>query len=226
MFVRTRQSSGLLLALRNSTYLYVRVYLEEGKLTMLALNSMKLLGKDSMNDGNFYLITLKIEPNRMELFQSSQYLGFVSTPVLTTQSKGTLYIGGLPDSTETEKNGRYFKGCIQDVRVNNQPLEFFPIAKPPDSLISRTLINVSQGCAGDNLCEVRTTFFRAFSHAYSEEFFIHLHTYFDGNDIVGKYAKMLERADFVGLCCVRNLSRKMYLQRGELKLRILFFTSR
>lgn len=170
MFVRTRKSSGLLLALRNSTYLYVRVYLEGGKLTVLALNSIKLLGKHSMNDGNFYLITLKIEPNKVELFQSSQYLGFVSTPLLTIQSKDILYIGGLPDNKGTDENGRYFKGCIQDVRVNNQPLEFFPITNPLNSAISRTLINVTQGCTSDNLCKVRITCFRALSHVYNGGF--------------------------------------------------------
>lgn len=177
MFVRTRKSSGLLLALRNSTYLYVRVYLEGGKLTMLVLNSMKLLGKHSMNDGNFYLITLKIEPNKVELFQSSQYLGFVSTPVLTIQSKDILYIGGLPDNKETHRNGRYFKGCIQDVRVNNQLLEFFPITNPLNSLITRTLINVTQGCTGDNLCKVRMTFFRIFPCVSNEEFLLIFCTY-------------------------------------------------
>lgn len=166
MFVRTRKSSGLLLALRNSTHLYLRVYLEGGKLTMLAPNSMKLLGKHSVNDGNFYLVTLKIEPNKMELLQSSHYLGFISTPALTIQSKDILYIGGLPDTTETDRNGRYFKGCIQDVRVNNQPLEFFPITNPPNSLINRTLINVTQGCTGDNLCKVRVAFF--FSEPFSQ----------------------------------------------------------
>ncbi|XP_040421444.1 protein crumbs homolog 1 isoform X3 [Cygnus olor] len=153
MFVRTRKSSGLLLALRNSTSVYIRVYLEGGKLTVLALNSIKLLGKHSMNDGNFYLIMLKIEPNKIELFQSSQYLGFISTPVLSTQRKKILYIGGLPDNRETNRNGRYFKGCIQDVRVNNQPLEFFPVINSQNSFINRTLINVTQGCMGDNLCK-------------------------------------------------------------------------
>ncbi|XP_047923092.2 protein crumbs homolog 1 isoform X1 [Anser cygnoides] len=153
MFVRTRKSSGLLLALRNSTSIYIRVYLEGGKLTVLALNSIKLLGKHSMNDGNFYLIMLKIEPNKIELFQSSQYLGFISTPVLSTQRKKILYIGGLPDNRETNRTGRYFKGCIQDVRVNNQPLEFFPVTNSQNSFINRTLINVTQGCMGDNLCK-------------------------------------------------------------------------
>lgn len=159
MFVRTRKSSGMLLALRNSTSVYLIVYLEGGKLTVLALNSTKLLGKHSMNDGNFYLIMLKIEPSKIELFQSSRYLGFISTPVLSTQSKKILYIGGLPDNRETSRNGRYFKGCIQDVRVNNQPLEFFPITNSQNSFVNRTLINVTRGCMGDNLCKVRRTFF-------------------------------------------------------------------
>ncbi|XP_062437636.1 protein crumbs homolog 1 [Rhea pennata] len=150
MFVRTRKSSGLLLALRNSTCLYIKVYLEGGKLTLLAPNSVKLLGKHTMNDGNFYLISLKIEPNKMELFQSSQYLGVISTPVLTIQREDILYIGGLPESGETDRN---FKGCIQDVRLNNQPLEFFPITNPLNPLVNRTLINVTKGCAGDNLCK-------------------------------------------------------------------------
>ncbi|XP_040421446.1 protein crumbs homolog 1 isoform X5 [Cygnus olor] len=101
MFVRTRKSSGLLLALRNSTSVYIRVYLE----------------------------------------------------VLSTQRKKILYIGGLPDNRETNRNGRYFKGCIQDVRVNNQPLEFFPVINSQNSFINRTLINVTQGCMGDNLCK-------------------------------------------------------------------------
>lgn len=94
----------------------------------------------------------------LELFQSSQYLGFISTPLLTTQSKDFLYIGGLPDNRETDRNGGYFKGCIQDVRANNQPLEFFPLTNSLNSFINRTLINVTQGCSGDNLCKVRMTF--------------------------------------------------------------------
>lgn len=202
MFVRTRKSSGLLLALRNSTCLHVRVYLEDGKLTMLAPNSMKLLGKHPINDGNFHLITLKIEPNMLELFQSSQYLGFISTPVLTTQSKNFLYIGGLPDNRETDRNGGYFKGCIQDVRVKNQPLEFFPLTNSLNSFINRTLINVSQGCSGDNLCKVRMTFFIAFSCVNRGELKkkqkknITFSTIYHDNNILAKCEKILERTDF------------------------------
>nr|XP_048717025.1 protein crumbs homolog 1 isoform X6 [Caretta caretta] len=49
MFVRTRKSSGLLLAVRNSTSLYIRIWLEDGKLVMLASNSTKLFGTWTSN---------------------------------------------------------------------------------------------------------------------------------------------------------------------------------
>uniref|UniRef100_A0A8C3J378 Crumbs cell polarity complex component 1 n=1 Tax=Chrysemys picta bellii TaxID=8478 RepID=A0A8C3J378_CHRPI len=153
MFVRTRKSSGLLLAVRNSTSLYIRIWLEDGKLVMLASNSTKLFSTWTVSDGNFYLISLKIEPNKAELFQSSQQLGYISTPILTVQSRDIIYIGGLPDKQETDINGGYFKGCIQDLRLNNQQLEFFPTTTSLYPVINRTLISVTQGCTGDNLCK-------------------------------------------------------------------------
>ncbi|XP_063155949.1 protein crumbs homolog 1 [Candoia aspera] len=154
MFVRTRKPSGLLFALEKNTSLFLKVWLEDGKLAMSGPSSNKFLGIQTMNDGNFYLISLKIGPNKTELFQSSQNLGSVSTPLIKIQRRDTLYIGGLPDKQETIVNGGYFKGCIQDLRLSNQPLEFYPVAASLNSVNSKsTLINVVAGCIGDDLCK-------------------------------------------------------------------------
>ncbi|XP_021789619.1 protein crumbs homolog 1 isoform X4 [Papio anubis] len=152
MFVRTLQPSGLLLALENSTYQYIRVWLEHGRLTMLTPNSPKLVVKFVLNDGNVHLISLKIKPNKIELYQSSQNLGFISASTWKIQKGDVIYIGGLPDKQETELNGGFFKGCIQDVRLNNQKLEFFPNSTNNVSL-KPVLVNVTQGCPGDNSCK-------------------------------------------------------------------------
>uniref|UniRef100_A0A8D2IYT3 Crumbs cell polarity complex component 1 n=1 Tax=Varanus komodoensis TaxID=61221 RepID=A0A8D2IYT3_VARKO len=161
MFVRTRKPSGLLLSLKKSTILLFQVWLEGGKLVMSSPSSRKVFGKQTVNDGNFYLISLKMEPNKTELFQSSQNLGYISTPILTIQSGDIIYIGGLPDVQETNVSGGYFKGCIQDLRLSNQPLEFFPITPSLDSVIGKpTFINIAPGCAGDNLCKVRMLFLK------------------------------------------------------------------
>uniref|UniRef100_A0A096MP08 Protein crumbs homolog 1 n=1 Tax=Papio anubis TaxID=9555 RepID=A0A096MP08_PAPAN len=160
MFVRTLQPSGLLLALENSTYQYIRVWLEHGRLTMLTPNSPKLVVKFVLNDGNVHLISLKIKPNKIELYQSSQNLGFISASTWKIQKGDVIYIGGLPDKQETELNGGFFKGCIQDVRLNNQKLEFFPNSTNNVSL-KPVLVNVTQGCPGDNSCKRQISVGRA-----------------------------------------------------------------
>ncbi|XP_004285134.2 protein crumbs homolog 1 isoform X1 [Orcinus orca] len=152
MFVRTHRPSGLLLALENGTCQYIRVWLEHGRLAMLTPGSPKSLVKFVLSDGNVHLISLKIKPNRIELYKSSQNLGFISAPTWRLQRGDVLYIGGLPDRQETEVNGGFFKGCIQDIRLNNENLEFFPNSTS-NAAQDAVLVNVTQGCPRDNLCE-------------------------------------------------------------------------
>nr|XP_008118198.1 PREDICTED: protein crumbs homolog 1 [Anolis carolinensis] len=154
MFVRTRKPSGLLFALKKGSSLFLKVWLEDGKLVLSSPSSSRLQGTLPVNDGNFYFITLKIEPNKAELIQSSQNLGYISTPWVKIEKGDIIYVGGLAESQETSINGGYFKGCIQDLRLNNQPLEFFPVTPLMNSVISKnTLINIDPGCTGDNLCK-------------------------------------------------------------------------
>ncbi|XP_034522869.1 protein crumbs homolog 1 isoform X2 [Ailuropoda melanoleuca] len=152
MFVRTYRPSGLLLALENRTYQYIRVWLEHGRLAMLHPGSSKLVVKFVLSDGNVHLISLKIKPDKIELYQSSQNLGFISAPTWKIQKGDVMYIGGLPDRPETEANGGFFKGCIQDIRLNNQNMEFFPNSTNNASH-NPVLVNVTQGCPGDNMCK-------------------------------------------------------------------------
>lgn len=153
LFVRTRRPTGLLVALENSTSQYVRVWLERGRLAMLTPGSPKLVVNFVVSDGNAHLITLKIKPKKIELQQSSQNLGFISAPTWKLQRGDGIYVGGLPDRQETEASGGFFKGCIQDIRLNDEHLEFFPNSTSR-AAHSAVLVNVSQGCPGDNMCEV------------------------------------------------------------------------
>lgn len=154
MLVRSHQASGLLLALENSTHQHIRVWLERGRLAMLTPSSSKLVTEFVLSDGNVHLISLKMQPNKIELYQSSQNLGFISAATWKTQRGDVIYIGGLPNRQETEVSGGFFKGCIQDVRLNHQNLEFFPNSTNNTSY-NQVLVNVTEGCTGDNLCKVR-----------------------------------------------------------------------
>ncbi|KAM5125119.1 LOW QUALITY PROTEIN: protein crumbs homolog 1-like [Callospermophilus lateralis] len=152
MFVQTNRPSGLLLTLKNSTYQYIRVWLKHGRLALLTPSSPKFTVEFVLSDGNVHLVTLKIKPNTIELYQSSQNLGFISVATWKIQRGDVIYFGGLPDKKETEIYGGFFKGCIQDVRLNNQNLEFFPNSTNSASH-SPVLVNVTQGCLGDNICK-------------------------------------------------------------------------
>lgn len=154
LFVWTCRPSGLFPALGNSTQ-NLRVCLECGRLARLSPSSSKLEANFVLSNGKVHFISLKIKLDKTELHQSSQTLGLISAPTGTwkIQRGNVLYIGGLPDRQKTDIYGGFFKGCIQDIRVNNQNLEFFPNSTSNASH-NPILVNVTQGCPGDDMCEV------------------------------------------------------------------------
>lgn len=164
MFVRTRHPSGLLLALENSTYQYVRVWLEHGSLALQTPDPPKVVLNFFLSDGNAHLISLKIKPNEIKLYESSQNLGFISVPAWTIGRGDVIFIGGLPEKQKTEVYGGFFKGCIQDIRLNNQNLEFFPNSTS-NGYHDPVLVNVTQGCPGDNICKVGRVMHINYTHS-------------------------------------------------------------
>lgn len=154
-FVRAEHDSGLLFALGNSTLYDITVFIEDGRLT--AKTGMGIISKgDTHIDGShFHLISLNITKDKFELYASSASLAQISIPMKRLQAKKPLYVGGLVDPLQTILYGGYFKGCIQDLRVDDKPLEFFPSSK---AIGDPFMINVTKGCtnhctAARNRCE-------------------------------------------------------------------------
>ena len=147
VFVRTRRPSDSLLALGNSVRQYIHVWLEHSRLAPPHPSSPKLGVNPVLSDGNVHLVSLQIKTNNIELYQSSQNLGFISATTWRIQRAHVIDIGGLPDRHESEVYGGFFKGCIRDVRLNDQNLELFPnsMGKAPRNPI---LVNLIQGCPG------------------------------------------------------------------------------
>ncbi|XP_047446534.1 protein crumbs homolog 1-like [Mugil cephalus] len=154
MFIRTRQSSGLLLILANSTSQYLRLWLDQGRVKVQVNNFETLVGQSAVSDGHFHLVTVKMEGLAAILLQSAQSQG--SLPIRHTEvHPGDLvFVGGLPDSRATGSYGGYFKGCVQDLRINSKRLQFYPIATPVESYELEQHVNVAQGCSSDNACAV------------------------------------------------------------------------
>lgn len=154
MFIRTRQSSGLLLILANSTSQYLRLWLDEGRVKVQVNNFETFVGQETLSDGHFHLVTVKLEGTEAHLFQSAQSHVSMTIRQIQAQPGDVVFVGGLSDSRASASFGGYFKGCVQDVRINNKRLQFYPIATSVESYNLKQLINVAQGCISDNACAV------------------------------------------------------------------------
>ncbi|KAG8436582.1 hypothetical protein GDO86_007622 [Hymenochirus boettgeri] len=150
-FFRTRQPIGVLLALGNATSYDIIISLDGGRLIIRTVRGLILKGTQPINDGNFHLVSLKLTQNKMEIFTLKQLVGQVEMNKAFVTN--VLYVGGLDDTEETTKHGGYFKGCVQDLRIAEQHLEFFHQTKTLSSLMDITVNNVTQGCENDNHCK-------------------------------------------------------------------------
>ncbi|KAM4722871.1 protein crumbs homolog 1 [Rhinophrynus dorsalis] len=155
-FVRTRQPGGLLLALGNTTTYNALISLEGGKLTVKTHDDLLLKGEHVINDGHYHLVSLKVTKRKIELFMSSQSMGQIDMDSTRVHGISFLYVGGLEDLRETTQRGGYFKGCVQDLRIEDKLLEFFPNSDSSSSVGNRILSNVTLGCTSDIVCKSST----------------------------------------------------------------------
>ncbi|XP_063796192.1 protein crumbs homolog 1 [Pseudophryne corroboree] len=151
-FVRTQHDSGMLFALGNIRFHDIVVSLENGKLT--ARTGKEVISKiePNISNGHFHLVHLKLMRHKLELFTYSPSLDLVSIDIKRTQYPSVLYVGGLVDPLETKKRGGYFKGCVQDLRIDDSPLEFFPNYEAMSNG-NPVLSNVMKGCKHDSFCK-------------------------------------------------------------------------
>lgn len=154
MFVRTRRSQGLLLVLSNTTSQYLRVWLEDGKVKVQINNFESLLGRETVSDGHFHLITVLVEPESLSLFMSAKSQGRVPIRSVLVQAGDAVHVGGLPNRRASLAFGGYFKGCIQDLRMNRRRLQFYPVSVPVSSYRLQSSVKVMRGCTGDDSCTV------------------------------------------------------------------------
>ncbi|KAM7401046.1 hypothetical protein PAMA_005309 [Pampus argenteus] len=152
MFIRTRQPSGLLLILANSSSQYLRLWLEEGRVKVQVNNFETLVGRGAVTDGHFHLVTVKLEGMAAILFQSSQTQSSMPIREIQAHFGDMVFVGGLPDPSASAPFGGYFNGCVQDLRINSKRLQFYPITTSVKSYDVVQLINVAQGCSSDNAC--------------------------------------------------------------------------
>ncbi|KAM9790328.1 protein crumbs homolog 1-like [Syngnathus typhle] len=154
MFVRTRQPRGLLLILANSTSQYLRLWLNQGRVKIQVNNFETLLGQSVISDGHFHLVTVHMDGLEATMIQSAQVQGSRPIRHIWANRGDQVFVGGLADPRASATFGGYFRGCIQDLRMNNKRLQFYPMTTAVESYKLEQLTSVAPGCSSDNACMV------------------------------------------------------------------------
>ncbi|XP_034062010.1 protein crumbs homolog 1 isoform X3 [Gymnodraco acuticeps] len=155
LFLRTRRNSGLLLALANSSSQYLHLWLEDGKVTVQLNNFASLKAESAINDGEVHFVSVEVEEDRMALYVADQKQGDVAVRTINVQAGDTVYVGGRSENWTTSAFGGYFKGCIQDLRINDRRLQIFGLDTSVRSYPLKFITNVTAGCSGDNACSMK-----------------------------------------------------------------------
>lgn len=154
MFLHTHQKSGLLLAVTNRTSQYLNVWLEQGRLTTQIHSSQTVACENVVSDGHLHLVGISIAEGQIRLLESDLVCASVEARQIYIRTGDKIYVGGMEDADISARFGGYFKGCIQDLRLNNWRLQFFPFSLPVIFYSPERLVNVLEGCVGDELCAV------------------------------------------------------------------------
>lgn len=153
-FLRTRRQDGLVLALTNGSSHFLDMWLEDGKVTVQLDSWESLRSEGAVDDGQVHFVSVEVAENRLTLYVRDEKQGDMEVGSAAVRAGDAVHVGGLPLSRATSVFGGYFKGCIQDVRINDRRLQFFGMDTSVRPLLPKLLENVTAGCTGDNVCSV------------------------------------------------------------------------
>ncbi|XP_026179355.1 protein crumbs homolog 1 [Mastacembelus armatus] len=152
LFLRTRRHNGLILALANNSSRYLHVWLEDGKVTVQLSNFDGLTAETAIDDGEVHFVSVEMAEDQMTLYVSGQKQVDVEISQVHVQAGDAVFVGGLMERSQSSVFGGYFKGCIQDLRINDNRLQFFGLDTSVRSYPVELMENVTAGCSGDDTC--------------------------------------------------------------------------
>uniref|UniRef100_W4VRR7 Putative response to misfolded protein n=1 Tax=Corethrella appendiculata TaxID=1370023 RepID=W4VRR7_9DIPT len=127
---KTKQDKGILFyATNNDQSATFGLTLEEGVLVLRSSKDELNTGSNRYNNGEWHVVTATHDHNRLSLSidDDDEYVSHkIPTPLYIPH--GDIYFGGLPKGFVTPRgaisNEAYFVGCISDVTVNGQIVNF------------------------------------------------------------------------------------------------------
>lgn len=157
-FIRTLKPEGLVLQVHDGTGPCLTVYLKDGRLLLETPSAGPMAFSEVLADGKRHLVTLSFREGVAYISHSDREVELGHLGVRPLAVGHEVYVGGLPQQESMGTWGGYFKGCLQDIQLNNHRLELFAhqadnYSLPRVAYVGRTT-GLVQGCISDDTCKV------------------------------------------------------------------------
>lgn len=153
--LRSLKPNGLLLQLQREEDPYLTVYLKEGTVALYSPHTTLISEAKHVTDGRNNMVTLKLQYGHVVFPKAGHHraLGNVSV-----EAGDVAYVGGLPAAHSMKAWGGNFKGCLQDIRLDNRRLTSEDHHDGDEVYQAGTVENVLPGCQSDDSCKVQKIF--------------------------------------------------------------------
>lgn len=165
-FLRSLKYDGLIFQLKRGSRAYFTVFLRSGTIHVAVYSS---IAGSSMfvTDGEKSMVTIDIHEGFLYLNNAEILFGPGNLTSFEVKAGDVVYLGGLPEVGDTTQWGGHFKGCLQDVRLDDTQfyMSFTPDTPKADRPIylSRREHNLLENCVSDQACRVSIIFCREIS---------------------------------------------------------------
>ncbi|XP_072538089.1 protein crumbs homolog 2b isoform X2 [Salminus brasiliensis] len=155
LFLRSLKDDGLVFQLKRGSWAYFTVFLRRGTIHVAVYSTVR--GSSVfVTDGERTMITVDIQGrylyfNHTELlFSPENFTGF------KVEAGDMAFLGGLPEVDSTAQWGGHFKGCLQDVRLDDIQLYINQRIQNPEqpTYFSSISYNLLENCISDQACRM------------------------------------------------------------------------
>ncbi|XP_067270608.1 protein crumbs homolog 2b [Pseudorasbora parva] len=157
LWLKSRHLNGLVFQLQREDQAYFSIFLKNGLLYIAIYSSIRR-ASGFLTDGEAVFVTITKQQGVI-LFNNETQPISASHVDFEVEAGDVAYLGGLPDRVNTLPWGGYFKGCLQDVRIDDTQLFMYSgsISQKPQhsSYLPRNSSNVLEGCVGDQTCKMK-----------------------------------------------------------------------
>lgn len=151
-FIRTLKPDGLLLKIGNGSTNSLTAYLKSGYVHITAM-SVKMASREYVSNGKRHMISISVKEGLVSVSGLKNKEDLDQLPPLSLSAGDTVLAGGMPPGGNIDQWGGYFKGCLQDIRINDNRLEMFPMDNENFASVP-SISNVTKDCVSDDTCKV------------------------------------------------------------------------